>query len=155
MKINLVQIEKTSEAWLQEGISIYEKRLQHYISFSKKTIELKSKGLDKEKQLLEEERLLQIELTKFDYYFLLDEKGKSFNSEEFADFFQKQMNSGAKNIGFVIGGAYGVSQKIKENARGIIQLSDMTFSHQMIRLLFTEQVYRAFTILKGEKYHHS
>jgi 23S rRNA (pseudouridine1915-N3)-methyltransferase len=154
MKITLIQIEKTNDTWLRDGIDNYEKRLKHYIEFEKKTLELKQKVSNSQKQKEEEEKLLLAEIKKIDFYFLLDEKGKAFTSEAFAEFMQKQLNSGVKNIAFIIGGAFGVSENIKSGARGIIQLSEMTFSHQMIRLLFTEQMYRAFTIIKGEKYHH-
>jgi 23S rRNA (pseudouridine1915-N3)-methyltransferase len=91
---------------------------------------------------------------KADFVILLDEKGKSFRSKEFASFLQKQMNSGIKNLMFVVGGAFGFSDKVYEKADLKVSLSEMTFSHQMIRLLFTEQLYRAFTILKNEPYHN-
>lgn len=156
MRLDLIVIGKTEESYLKEGIEIYTKRLKHYLSFS--LIEfpsLKNAGqltvnLQKEK----EGELILSKVSAEDVLILLDEKGKLYDSIEFSGFIQSQMNSGKKKVIFVVGGPFGFSQKVYQRADFKISLSKMTFSHQMIRLFFVEQVYRAMTILKGEKYHH-
>jgi 23S rRNA (pseudouridine1915-N3)-methyltransferase len=149
-------VGKTEDDYLKQGLAVFEKRLKHYINYQ--TIVIPS--LKNSKNLLpsdfkakEGEEILK-HTVKADFVVILDEKGKSFSSKEFAAFIQKQMNSSIKNLIFVVGGAYGFSEKIYEAADMKLSLSDMTFSHQMIRLLFTEQLYRAFTILKNEPYHN-
>jgi 23S rRNA (pseudouridine1915-N3)-methyltransferase len=155
MKITLVWIGKTDESYLKEGIEKYQKRLKHYISFDVKEIkDVRNKSFSPEKLKSEEETVLLKELENYDRIFLLDEKGKQQTSVEFSQTIQKQLNSGVKSVCFVIGGAFGFSQKIYDLATAKVGLSKMTYSHQMVRLIFIEQLYRAFTILKGEKYHH-
>ncbi|MCX6230583.1 MAG: 23S rRNA (pseudouridine(1915)-N(3))-methyltransferase RlmH [Bacteroidetes bacterium] len=156
MNVLLLMVGKTEDDYLKDGIAVFEKRLKHYINYQ--TIVIPS--LKNSKNLLpldfkakEGEEILKYTV-KADVVILLDEKGKSFSSKEFAAFIQKQMNSGIKNLLFVVGGAFGFSDKVYEASDMKLSLSDMTFSHQMIRLLFTEQLYRAFTILKNEPYHN-
>ena len=157
MKIWLIQIDKTNEKWLIEGTEKYEKRLKHYISFETLTLNapkaLRNKTVEEQKK--EEGKMLQKALEKMDLVILLDEKGKSYTSEKFAAYLEKTGNEGKRNIAFVIGGPYGFSEEIYKTAHQKICLSEMTFSHQMVRLFFVEQLYRAYSIIKGEKYHHS
>lgn len=156
MKITLLAIGKTDNPQLQSLIDDYKKRLGFYISFSFEIIpDIKnSKNLSEiqQKQAEGEEILKYVSAP--DTLILLDENGKTHTSEGFADFLQKKMNSGLKNLVFVIGGPYGFSEEIYKRADGKLSLSLMTFSHQMVRLFFIEQLYRAFTILKSEPYHH-
>ena len=156
MNITLLLVGKTEEEYLKEGIMIFENRLKHYINF--KTIVIPSlkntKNIPVEEQKNREAEEMLKHFAKAEYIVLLDEKGKEFRSSDFALFIQKQMNTGIKNLMFVVGGPFGFSNKIYEKASMKLSLSHMTFSHQMIRLLFTEQLYRAFTILKNEPYHN-
>ncbi len=156
MKITLFAIGKTDNKLLQTLIEEYSKRLGFYISFEMELIpDIKnSKNLSEtlQKQMEGDEILKRI--TASDVLVLLDEKGKNYSSEGFSEFLQKKMNSGLKNLVFVIGGPYGFSEEIYKRANGRISLSAMTFSHQMVRLFFIEQLYRAFTILRNEPYHH-
>lgn len=156
MKIKLLQIGKTKENYLQTGISEYEKRISRYIPFEIVTLEdLKNtKNLSPEQVKEKEGELLQKALEDAGRIILLDERGKKMPSLGFAKFLQGQMNAGGKNIVFVIGGAYGFSPSIYAMAHEKISLSEMTLSHQLIRLVFSEQLYRAFTILNNEPYHH-
>lgn len=156
MQISLVAIGRTDQKAMESLIAIYTKRLQHYIKFELQTIpDLKNTAkLSEAQQKLQEGALLLKQLKPGSHLILLDEKGKSFKSIEFANYLQKKMNSGMKHLVFAIGGPYGFSHEVYERANGIVSLSAMTFSHQMIRLFFTEQLYRAFTILKNEPYHH-
>ncbi len=156
MKITLIQVGKTNEKYLEEGISNYVGRLTHYTDFSVTTLpELKNaKSLSIEQQKEKDTETILKSLEPNDEIILLDEKGKEFTSTEFAGYMEKKMASTRKRIVFVIGGPFGFSQKIYDMAHGKISISRMTFSHQMIRLLFVEQLYRAFTIIKGEHYHH-
>ena len=157
MKIRVVCIGKTGKKFLEEGEKEYLNRLKHYTKVEK--IELpdikNAKKLSREQVKLEEGKALLKEIDSGDVVFLLDEKGKQFSSELFADFIQKRFNQGGKCLVFVIGGAYGFSEELYNRAQGKISLSAMTFSHQMIRMIFFEQLYRAMTILRGEPYHHS
>lgn len=156
MKITLRAIGKTDNGNLQTLMDDYSKRLGFYISFDLEIIpDIKnSKNLSEaiHKKMEGDEILKRI--TTSDILILLDEKGKTYSSESFSEFIQKKMNSGLKNLVFVIGGPYGFSPEIYERANGKISLSSMTFSHQMVRLFFIEQLYRAFTILRNEPYHH-
>ncbi|MCH2488851.1 MAG: 23S rRNA (pseudouridine(1915)-N(3))-methyltransferase RlmH [Flavobacteriales bacterium] len=156
MKITLLAIGKTDQKELQSLIDLYQQRLKHYISFD--LIELpdikKGKNLSEANQKKAEGELLQKHLQNSDHVILLDEKGKSYSSLRFADLLQKKMNSGYKNLVFIIGGPYGFSEDLYQRANGKLALSAMTFSHQMVRLFFVEQLYRGFTILKNEPYHH-
>jgi 23S rRNA (pseudouridine1915-N3)-methyltransferase len=156
MKILLLQIDKTQDAYLEEGIDLYLKRLKYYIGIEVLSLQV-SKAIRQrtsKEQKAEEAKLLFKELNKDDELILLDEKGKEYSSLQFAEFFQKKQNASVKRLVFVIGGPYGFDERIYERANAKLSLSKMTFSHQMVRLFFVEQVYRAYTILKGEKYHH-
>ncbi|MDP2335000.1 MAG: 23S rRNA (pseudouridine(1915)-N(3))-methyltransferase RlmH [Bacteroidota bacterium] len=156
MKIYLLVIGKTDEAYLQNGIDIFLKRIPHYISFEMRVIPdlKKSKNLSEEQQKEKEGELIIQQLTSSDELFLLDEQGIETSSVEFARFLEKKMGSGIKRLVFVIGGPYGFSGNVYSRANGKLSLSRMTFSHQMVRLIFAEQLYRAMSILKGEPYHH-
>jgi 23S rRNA (pseudouridine1915-N3)-methyltransferase len=156
MTIKLLAIGKTDSSELQELINVYEKRLQHYINFEIEIIPdlKKTKNLSEEQQKNKEGELILKKLSPTDNLILFDEKGKQFTSVEFSQYLQKKMNSGIKQLVFLIGGPYGFSNEVYAKASGKISLSKMTYSHQMVRLFITEQVYRAFTILKNEPYHH-
>lgn len=156
MKIKLLAIGKTDSKNLELMIADYIKRLGFYISFEFQTIpDLKNtKSLSENQQKSKESALFLKHIDTTDVVILLDEKGKSYSSVGFSEFIQKKMNSGIKQLVFIIGGPYGFDETIYLRANGKISLSQMTFSHQMIRLFFIEQLYRAFTILKNEPYHH-
>jgi len=156
MKICLLVIGKTDESYLQKGMEIYLKRIPHYISFELKTIpDLRnSKNLSEDQQKEKEGDLILQQLHSSDEVFLLDEAGIEYASVGFARFLEKKMSSGLKRLIFVIGGPYGFSENLYSRANGKLSLSKMTFSHQMVRLIFLEQLYRATTIQKGEPYHH-
>jgi 23S rRNA (pseudouridine1915-N3)-methyltransferase len=156
MKIFLLVIGKTDETYLQKGIDIFLKRIPHYISFEMKVIpDLKnSKNLSEDQQKEKEGELIIQQLAPSDELILLDENGTETSSVEFARFLEKRMISGIKRLVFVIGGPYGFSTTVYSRANGKLSLSKMTFSHQMVRLIFAEQLYRGMTILKGEPYHH-
>ena len=156
MKILFVVIGKTDENYLETGIGKYIKRLEHYIPFEMKVIpDIKNrKTFTEEQQKKAEGDLILSQLNPGDDLILLDEKGKTFTSVMFSQWIEKQMNAGSKRIVFVVGGPYGFSKDVYDKAKFKISLSEMTFSHQMIRLIFVEQLYRAFTIIKGEPYHH-
>lgn len=156
MKICLLVIGKTDEDYLQKGLGIFMKRIPHYILFEMKIIpDIKnSKNLSEEQQKEKEGELILQQILSSDELFVLDEKGIETTSEDFARSLEKKMLSGIKRLVFVIGGPYGFSGNIYARANGKLSLSKMTFSHQMVRLIFAEQLYRAFTILKGEPYHH-
>ena len=156
MKIKLLAIGKTDDKNLQSMIQIYQQRLNHYIKFELVIIpDIKnSKNLSENQQKEKEGDLLLKEMKSTDQLILLDEKGKEFRSIEFSKFLQKKMNSGIKQLVFVIGGPYGFSASVYKKASGKVSVSKMTFSLQMVRLFIVEQVYRAFTILKNEPYHH-
>jgi len=156
VKIKLITIGKTDEAYLKEGINKYASRLKHYIEFEFKEIPDVKMGKKQNIKLQKEaegKEILKL-ISKSEFIILLDEKGKEFNSSEFSQFIQKRMNTGM-DIVFVIGGPFGFSKEVYVQANMKIALSQMTFSHQMVRLFFVEQIYRSFTILKGEKYHHN
>ncbi len=156
MKVSLVLVGKTDENWIREGIEIYTKRLKHYLPFSNIELpSLKNTGNFSPAQQKEKEgELILKACTGADCVFLLDEQGKAYSSSQFAAFLQVQMNASVRHLVFVVGGAYGFSDEVYSRAQGKISLSQMTFTHQMVRLFYTEQLYRAMTILKGEKYHH-
>lgn len=156
MKITFLVIGKTTEAYLKEGIGIYEKRLKNYVATEIKILpELKkTAGLTFDLQKNFEGKIILDALSPSDFVVLLDEQGKEFNSAEFSFFLQKQMLQSIKSMIFVVGGPYGFSKEVYNRANALISLSRMTFSHQMVRLIFLEQLYRAFTILKNEPYHH-
>jgi 23S rRNA (pseudouridine1915-N3)-methyltransferase len=156
MNIKLIAIGKTDEKNLQSLIEEYQKRLSFYIKFEMELIpDIKNvKNLSEIQQKEKEGELILSKLSPTDYLILLDENGKSFTSLEFANELQKKMNAGIKTLVYVIGGPYGFSESVYQKAQQKISLSKMTFSHQMVRLFFIEQVYRGFTILKNEPYHH-
>ncbi|MEN9369409.1 MAG: rRNA ((1915)-N(3))-methyltransferase RlmH [Bacteroidota bacterium] len=157
MKITLLVVGKTTDKYLIEGIEKYTKRLIHYCKFQIVEIpELKNtKSLSEEQQKEKEAELIAQKITATDHVILLDEQGKQFTSVEFSKEINKWMNQSVSSVVFVIGGPYGFDQKIKNRANAEISLSKMTFSHQMVRLFFVEQIYRSYSILKGEPYHHS
>ncbi|EKT4499847.1 23S rRNA (pseudouridine(1915)-N(3))-methyltransferase RlmH [Flavobacterium psychrophilum] len=156
MNIKLIAIGKTDNKNLQTLIDDYTKRLSFYIKFDLEIIaDIKNvKNLSETQQKEKEGELILSKITPTDQLILLDENGKTFSSVAFSDQLQKKMNSGIKTLVFVIGGPYGFSEEIYKKAFGKISLSPMTFSHQMVRLFFIEQLYRGFTILKNEPYHH-
>lgn len=156
MKITVIAIGKTGAKYLQDGIEIYTKRISYYVPFEFKLLPdiktTKSLTIDKQKELEGKQYLSFIQPG--DVVVLLDEKGKEMTSREFSVYLDKKMVTVAKNLIFVIGGPYGFSQEMYNRANEKLSLSKMTFSHEMIRLFFVEQIYRAMTILKGEPYHH-
>lgn len=156
MNIKLIAIGKTDDKNLQSLIDEYQKRLSFYIKFELEVIpDIKNvKNLSESQQKEKEGELILSRLTPTDQLLLLDENGKSFSSIGFSEELQKKMNSGIKTLVFVIGGPYGFSEAVYTKANGKIALSQMTFSHQMVRLFFIEQLYRGFTILRNEPYHH-
>jgi 23S rRNA (pseudouridine1915-N3)-methyltransferase len=156
MKVELWMVGKTSFDYLKDGISIYEKRLKHYLSFESVIFpDLKNvKKLNSNQIKLNEGKSIIQKIQKEDFLILLDEKGKTFGSVEFASFMEKKLQFSKKRIIFLIGGAYGFSDEIYNRADTKIALSKMTFSHQMVRLFFLEQLYRAMTILNREPYHN-
>ena len=156
MQIKLIAIGKTDQIELERLISMYQNRLSHYVRFSFDIIpDLKnSKNLSEKLQKEAEGKLILDKLLPTDRLILLDENGKEINSIEFSTFLQKHMNSGIKRLVLVIGGPYGFSEDVYKKAGGKLALSKLTFSHQMVRLFIIEQLYRGFTILKNEPYHH-
>ncbi|MCR5645017.1 MAG: 23S rRNA (pseudouridine(1915)-N(3))-methyltransferase RlmH [Bacteroidales bacterium] len=157
MKILLLVIGKTDEDYLVTGIKKYVGRLGHYTPFELKEIpDIRNrKTLSEEQQKKAESFLLLQQLQPSDHVVLLDERGKQYTSIEFSELIEKRSASGVKRLVFLIGGPYGFAQEVYDRADALLSLSPMTFSHQMVRLVFVEQLYRAFTILKGEPYHHS
>lgn len=155
MKITLLVVGKTTDSHIEALIQDYQKRLTHYVPFTLQVIpELKNtKALTSEQQKQAEGELILRTITPATDLILLDEHGKEYRSIEFADYIQKRMSSG-RDVVFVVGGPYGFSEAVYQRANGKISLSKMTFSHQMVRLFFVEQIYRAMTILRGEPYHH-
>ena len=156
MNIKLLAVGKTDNPALQQLIDMYEKRLSYYINFELQLLpDIKnSKSLSEEQQKAKEGELILGNVASSHHLILLDERGKELTSVAFADELQKKMNAGIKQLTFVIGGPYGFSKEVYDRANGKLSLSKLTFSHQMIRLFFVEQLYRAFTILKNEPYHH-
>jgi len=156
MRIKLIAVGKTDNTQLNDLIQSYIKRLGFYIKFDLDILpDIKnSKNLSEAQQKEKEGVLLLNKIESADTLILLDENGKQYNSVAFSEILQKHMNSGIKQLVFVIGGPYGFSPAVYQRAQGKLSLSKMTFSHQMIRLFFIEQLYRGFTILKNEPYHH-
>jgi 23S rRNA (pseudouridine1915-N3)-methyltransferase len=156
MQVTLLCIGKTGKKFLEEGEQEYLKRLRHYISFQMQIIpDIKqAKSLSQNQVKQREGELILEKVGAADTLILLDEKGKEYSSLDFSSYLQEQFNRGGKHIYFVVGGPYGFSDDVYQRANGKISLSRMTFSHQMIRLFFIEQVYRAMTILRNEPYHH-
>ena len=155
MKITLLTVGKTDVRWVREGLELYASRLSHYVKFSIREIpELKNVSAFTREQIKEKEGdLILAALAADDFVILLDERGRKYRSVEFAEFVRDRLNRGADMV-FVVGGAYGFSQRVYSRAGSMMSLSDMTFSHQMERTIFAEQLYRAFTIIRGEPYHH-
>lgn len=156
MKITLAVVGKTTTGYLKQGIDEYTKRIGHYVQFDIQYIgDVKNnRNGGEDQQKLNEGKNIITSIDKSDFVILLDERGKEFRSVEFAQYVQKRMSSGVKRVVFVVGGPYGFSPEIYERANDKIALGKMTFPHEMIRLFFVEQLYRAFTILNHEPYHH-
>lgn len=156
MKIFLLVIGKTDACYFIEAIKEYEKRLVHYIPFEMQVLpDLKNtKSLTVEQQKEKEGELILKNIQAGDYLVLLDERGKEYTSMQFATYIEKKTHVVSKRLVFVVGGPYGFSEGVYDKANEKLTLSRMTFSHQMIRLIFIEQVYRAMTILNNEPYHH-
>jgi 23S rRNA (pseudouridine1915-N3)-methyltransferase len=156
MKITLLTVGKTDKDWVKQGIDIYASRMKHYFPFSIVEIpELKNaSSLSQEQIKTKEGELILKNIKPGDDVILLDERGREFSSMEFAKVLQDKISYTGKDIVFVIGGAYGFAEVVKQRSNSKISLSRMTFSHQMVRAIFVEQLYRAFTIMKGEPYHH-
>ncbi len=157
MKITLIVVGKTEDEYLNKGIGIFKARLEHYIKFDLVEVQSPRNFRLLNPQLLKEAegRLLLRYFNDSDYVVLLDERGKMPTSVEFSALLQKYMNAGTKHLMFVVGGAFGFSDEVYQKANSTLSLSPMTFSHQMVRLFFCEQLYRAFTILKNEPYHNN
>ncbi len=156
MKLSLYFTGKTSFDYLEKGISEYEKRIKRYIDFKIKIIKDVKTGKNIPVKIVKQKEGEQIlkQLKTDDYLILLDEKGKQYTSREFAKLIDNKINTGTKHLVFLIGGAFGFSEDIYKRANGKLSLSKMTFSHQPVRLLFAEQIYRAFTIIRREPYHN-
>lgn len=156
MEICILSVGKISASWIKQGIDQYESRILKYIKFTQWVIpDIKSsKSLSKEIIKEEEGKLLLNNITSSDFVVIMDEKGIELTSRSFSEWIQKQMNSGRKRLVFVIGGPYGFSNEIYKRADYKIALSKFTFTHEMAKLILTEQIYRGMTILKGEPYHH-
>ena len=156
MKIRLIVIGKTSESYLREGIKNYAGRLSHYTDFSMIELdEIKGSKKISMDDYRKKEAVKLIPQLSAERIILLDEKGKKYTSFGFAKKINKAMVQGVRSMDFVVGGPFGFDSSVREIAHESLSLSDMTFSHQMIRLFFAEQLYRAMTIIKGESYHHA
>lgn len=156
MKIQLILCGKSDTSWIEEGFQEYVKRLKRYIDFQYEVLVLpkKQRSAPPKVQSEYEAGMILSALDPKDRVILLDEKGKEFSSRGFSEYLQKQMNAGFKRLVFIAGGAYGFDDSIRAKGWPVMSLSKMTYSHQMVRLIFAEQLYRAFTILRNEPYHH-
>lgn len=156
MKITLIVVGKTDKKYIIEGMLEYEKRLSHYCKFEVKVIpDIKnSKSMPASVQMQKEGELILGAIRSSSEIILLDERGSEYSSVDFAKFIEKKGIAGQRELVFIIGGPYGFSPEVKSSASGVISLSKLTFSHQIVRLIFMEQLYRAMTIIKGEPYHH-
>ena len=156
MKITLLAVGKTDDSRIEQLTQMYVDRLGHYINFDLEIIPdlKKTKNLSEDQQKNEEGKLILNKLEKSDFVTILDEKGRKYSSMQFAELINKRSVSGLKRLVFIIGGPYGFSPDVYSRANSKLSLSDMTFSHQMVRLFAVEQIYRAFTILRNEPYHH-
>lgn len=156
MKIRLICVQKNADNRIDSLIEDYQKRLKHYISFQIEYLELpkKMKKLNKVELLKAEGELILAKVANNSIFVLLDDKGRSYDSESFSKYLQTKMNASTQELIFCIGGAYGFSEEVYNRSNEMLSLSKMTLTHQMVRLFFIEQLYRGFTILKGEKYHH-
>ncbi|MCR5822674.1 MAG: 23S rRNA (pseudouridine(1915)-N(3))-methyltransferase RlmH [Bacteroidales bacterium] len=154
MNIRLIVVSKTDVAYIRDGIDDYVGRLKHYVGFTLDVVPALKGQLSADETRRREGELILKRLRPSDYVVLLDEHGREMSSMGFSDYLQRQMNAGVKELVFVIGGAYGFAPEVYAAAHGKLSLSQMTFNHQMVRLFFVEQLYRAFTILRHEKYHN-
>ena len=156
MKITLLTVGKTEDAYIKDGIDKFVKRLKHYTKLEIIDLhELKNtKALTQEQQKTREAELILKKLSVTDHVVLLDEKGLEFSSVQFADYLDKKAIGSVQSMVFIIGGPYGFDASVYQRANAQLALSRMTFSHQMVRLFFVEQLYRAYSIIKGEPYHH-
>jgi 23S rRNA (pseudouridine1915-N3)-methyltransferase len=156
MNVKLLMTGQTGESYLQEGIAEYEKRIRHYVSFTSETIQVprRVKSLSPSRMKGVEADMVLKRLNPDDHVILLDERGKQYTSIDFSDLLNKKLNTSIKNLVFVIGGPFGFDDRLYERADGLLSLSVMTFPHQLVRLIFLEQLYRALTIMRGEPYHH-
>ena len=157
MKINLIVVGKTKSHYLQDGEADYTKRLKHYCNFKEIVIKDVKHGnkLTQDELKIKEGKLILKNIDQTDKVILLDSKGRVYSSNEFSNFLNENILNNNKGFFFIVGGAFGFSPEIYKRADTILSLSKMTFSHQMVRMIFKEQLYRAFSILKGEKYHHN
>ncbi|MGO1521489.1 MAG: 23S rRNA (pseudouridine(1915)-N(3))-methyltransferase RlmH [Sphingobacterium sp.] len=157
MKISLICIGKTDDKHIIQGIEVYAKRLKHYIGFQLVSLpDVKNnKHLSQEQQKQKESQLLLKNITPQDYVVLLDERGAQYGSIEFAEVLEKHMLGSVNHLIYLVGGPYGFDETVYQRANAQMSLSKMTFSHQMVRLFFVEQIYRAMTIIRGEPYHHA
>jgi 23S rRNA (pseudouridine1915-N3)-methyltransferase len=157
MRITFLTVGKTDDAYLRDGIEKYIKRLKHYTKLEMIDLpELKNtKALSEEQQKAREAEMILKKISPLDHVILLDENGAGYTSKEFAGYIDRRAIAGTPNMVFVVGGPYGFDAQVYQRANDKLSLSRMTFSHQMVRLFFIEQLYRAFTIIKGEPYHHS
>jgi len=154
MKFKVIGIGQTAESDIDTLCQVFEKRLKHYCNLEINFLQVRKKQNKSDAAKEQESTLLLANLKPSDFVVLLDEKGREYTSMEFANFIQKRMNAVTQEVVFLIGGPYGFSRQVEERANHRLSLSKMTFTHQMVRLFFLEQLYRAFTILKREKYHH-
>jgi len=156
MGITLLTVGKTDVRWVMDGLDLYVSRLKHYVQFTLNEIpQLKNVSALTQEQIRQREgELILRSLKSSDEVILLDERGREYRSVEFASMLEDKMSRSGRNIVFVIGGAYGFSDAVYKRSDAMLSISRMTFSHQMVRTIFVEQLYRAFTILKGEPYHH-
>ena len=156
MKIKLIVVGKSAFDFVKEGEDVYEKRLIHYLPFEKLVLpDIKNpKNLSVDELKKKEGELILSKITNQDFLVLMDENGSYFSSVKFSEWLNQKLNEGARSLVFVIGGAFGFSKEVYERSNYLISLSKMTFSHQLVRVIFLEQLYRAQTILKGEPYHH-
>lgn len=156
MKISIVHIGNTQEPYLKAGMAQFEKRIRHYVSIEMIYLTARnSKHMPENQQKEAEGRLLLSAIRQTDHRILLDAAGREMDSTGFAGLLQQMMNRGTRNLGFIIGGPYGFSEEVYREVTDSLSLSRMTFSHQLVRLVFLEQLYRAFTIIRGEPYHHA
>jgi 23S rRNA (pseudouridine1915-N3)-methyltransferase len=157
MKISLVYIGATQEQWLKDGIAMFEKRIRHYLPFEMVLAGMPRGGRNLPPHLQKEHegKAILHALEKTDHAVLLDVSGKGLSSEAFSGYIQQVMNKGTRNLAFVIGGSFGFSDEVYQAVSDRLSLSEMTYSHQLVRLVFLEQLYRAFTIIRGEPYHHA
>jgi len=156
MRITLIESGKTRDPFIKEGVELFRKRVVRYVPFKIETIpDLKNTKSKTMKEVQEQEGILLLKrIRPSDHMILLDERGKEYNSISFAEY-MNSMQGRVNHLVFAVGGPYGFSEDVYQRAHGKLSLSKLTFSHQLIRLLFMEQLYRAFTILKGEPYHHA